>query len=189
MPDVTPDSQGILNVSLTMRMVYQRAQQTYMNWHPPPRVGPPVGCLMRGCEFVHVCFGSLLVRIWTREYGFGEHGFKHRAQWVFCPPQVPGRELSEFLSAYYLHANANSPSSRRTHRVCPQTQRNPLSSETVLSKQYHSGQNVYIHKFLFWAVISEYVKTALHKQILADLDFEYVENSFADRNCFGSEYL
>ena len=28
----------------------------------------------------------------------------------FCPHRVPGGELSEFLSAYYLCAKANSPS-------------------------------------------------------------------------------
>ena len=50
----------------------------------------------------------------------------------FGPHRVPGRELSEFLSAYYLRAKANSPSSRRTHRVCHRV----LSSETELSKQY-----------------------------------------------------
>ena len=38
------------------------------------------------------------------------------------PHRVPGRELSEFLSAYYLCAKANSPSFRRTHRVCTKTQ-------------------------------------------------------------------
>ena len=41
----------------------------------------------------------------------------------FGPHRVPGRELSEFLSAYYLRAKANPPSFfRRTHRVCRKTQ-------------------------------------------------------------------
>ena len=40
----------------------------------------------------------------------------------FGPHRVPGRELSEFLSAYYLCDKANSPSFRRTPRVCPKTQ-------------------------------------------------------------------
>ena len=41
----------------------------------------------------------------------------------FCPRRVPGKELSEFLSAYYLCAKANSPSFFcRTHRVCHRTQ-------------------------------------------------------------------
>ena len=44
------------------------------------------------------------------EYGFGEHGFTHRTQWVFLGAHwVPGSELSEFLSAYYLCAKTNSP--------------------------------------------------------------------------------
>ena len=38
------------------------------------------------------------------------------------PHRVLGRELSEFLSASYLCAKANSPSFHRTHRVCPKTQ-------------------------------------------------------------------
>ena len=53
---------------------------------------------------------------------------------------VPGSELSEFLSAYYLCAKANSPSfSRKTHRVFPKFLSEAqwvLFSETVLSKQY-----------------------------------------------------
>ena len=44
------------------------------------------------------------------EYGFGAYGFKHRAQWVFPPPNNRLRGLNEFLSAYYLCAKANSPS-------------------------------------------------------------------------------
>ena len=40
----------------------------------------------------------------------------------FGAHRVPGSELSEFLSAYYLWVNANSPSFPRTHRVCPKTQ-------------------------------------------------------------------
>ena len=119
MPDVTPDSQGILNVSLTMRMVYQRAQQTYMNWHPPPRVGPPMRCLMRGCEFVHVCFGLCWCES-GRENTVSESTVSNtELSEFFCAPRVPGRELSEFLSAYFCMP-------MRTHRVAaelPQTQR------------------------------------------------------------------
>ena len=41
----------------------------------------------------------MLVFAWKRaEYGFGEHGFKLSE--FFGPHRVPGRELSEFLSAY-----------------------------------------------------------------------------------------
>ena len=49
------------------------------------------------------------------------------------PHRVPGRELSQFTSAYYLCATANSPSFPRTHRVCPKLR---LTAETVLEKQY-----------------------------------------------------
>ena len=41
---------------------------------------------------------------------------------LFWAHRVSGRELSEFLSAYYLRAKANSPSFPRTHRVCLKTQ-------------------------------------------------------------------
>ena len=59
----------------------------------------------------------------TGKYGFGgEYGFKHRVQFRRARFQTPNsvsflaltefreRELSEFLSAYYLCAKANSPS-------------------------------------------------------------------------------
>ena len=38
----------------------------------------------------------------------------------FCPHRVPGRELSEFLSAYYLCDKANSPSFSRNSPSWPQ---------------------------------------------------------------------
>ena len=44
------------------------------------------------------------------EYGFGEHGFEHRAQRVFFALAELRGENSEFLSAYYLCDNSNSPS-------------------------------------------------------------------------------
>ena len=60
----------------------------------------------------------------------GEYGFKHRAQWVFfCPRRAPGRELGEFLSAFYLSAQANSPS------LAPPSLP-PKLSEFTLPKQY-----------------------------------------------------
>ena len=37
-----------------------------------------------------------------------------------CPHRVPGRELSEFLSAYYLCAKANSPSFSQNSPTLPQ---------------------------------------------------------------------
>ena len=48
------------------------------------------------------------------KYGFGEHGFKHRAH------RAPGRELSEFLSAYYLCDKENSPSFSQNSPSLPQ---------------------------------------------------------------------
>ena len=58
--------------------------------------------------------------------GWGEHSFKHRAQRVFCPHRVPGRVLSELLSAYYLcdkaHSKAHSPSFSENSPSLPKTQ-------------------------------------------------------------------
>ena len=66
--------------------------QTYPNLHPPPRVGPPLGCFPRwganlcrfvpvrsiqtrasGREFVHICFGLLgpLMQVGANSDGFG----------------------------------------------------------------------------------------------------------------------
>ena len=45
----------------------------------------------------------------------------------FCPYRVPGRELSEFLSAYYLCAKANSESSSFS-RNSPSLPQNSVSS-------------------------------------------------------------
>ena len=73
------------------------------------------------------------------EYGFGEYGFKHRTQEFFGAHWVPGSELSEFLSAYYLCAKANSPSfSQNSLSYTPKLSEAQwlLFSETVLSKQY-----------------------------------------------------
>ena len=49
----------------------------------------------------------------------------------FCPHRVPGRELSELLSAYYLCAIANSPSFRQSSPSLPQK-----LSEFSLPKQH-----------------------------------------------------
>ena len=49
----------------------------------------------------------------------------------FGPHRAPGTKLSEFLSAYYLCAKANSPSF-----FFAELSEFFLSSETVLSKQY-----------------------------------------------------
>ena len=80
----------ISKVILPRRVIFS-GLQTYPNLHPPPRVGPPLGCLPRGganlCrfvpvrslqrrasgrEFVHVCFGLLgpLVQVGANSDGF-----------------------------------------------------------------------------------------------------------------------
>ena len=57
-------------------------------------------------------FLSLPNFLWRRaEYGFGERTVSNtKLSDFFAPHRVPGRELSEFLSAYYLCGKANSPS-------------------------------------------------------------------------------
>ena len=76
------------------------------------------------------------------EYGFRECGFKHRAQWFFCPHRGPARELSEFLSAYYLRGKANSPSFSQSSPSLPQ---NSVRLSAFSSpKQYHWTENCYI---------------------------------------------
>ena len=64
------------------------------------------------------------------EYGFAEYGFFNtELSEFFGFDRAPRRELSEFLSAYYLCAIANSPSFfSRTHRVCRKTQWGSVSS-------------------------------------------------------------
>ena len=52
------------------------------------------------------------------------------------PHRGPGRELSEFLSAYDLCANANSPSLSQNSPSLGQNSVSPLFSETVLSQQH-----------------------------------------------------
>ena len=54
----------------------------------------------------------------------------------FCPHRVPGRELSEFVSAYDLCAKPSSPSSMQNSSSLPKKCLRALSSETILSKQY-----------------------------------------------------
>ena len=64
-------------------------------------------CHVCGC---HDFFGPVSV----------EDGFKHWTQWVFGAHWVPGSELSEFLSAYYWCAKANSPSFSQNPPSLPQ---------------------------------------------------------------------
>ena len=78
-------------------------------------------------------------RRWA-EYGFGEHGFKHRAQWVFLPSPSSGERAQWVpLSLLFVWQSELTEFSRRTHRVCPKTQWGSVSSllrnstlETVL---------------------------------------------------------
>ena len=50
------------------------------------------------------CFDNRTKQFRKRaEYGFGEYTFfKHQLSELFGPHRVPGRELSEFLSPYYM---------------------------------------------------------------------------------------
>ena len=68
------------------------------------------------------------------EYGFGEYGFKHRTQWVSLGSLSSVFELSEFLSAYYLRAKANSPSLTQNSPSSPQN--SVRLSELSSLKQY-----------------------------------------------------
>ena len=69
------------------------------------------------------------------EYGFGEHGFRHRAQWVFwTSPSFGERAQWVPLSLFVCGPKWTHWASRRTHRVCRRTQW-VLSSKTVLSKR------------------------------------------------------
>ena len=55
--------------------------------------------------------------------GFGEYGFKYRAQWVFWPSLSLGERAQWVPLSLYLCAKANLPSFFcRTHRVCPKAQ-------------------------------------------------------------------
>ena len=56
------------------------------------------------------------------------------SQSVFCPHRVPGRELSEFRSAFCLCANANSPSFSQNSPSLPQN--SVRLSEFSSPKQY-----------------------------------------------------
>ena len=68
------------------------------------------------------------------DYGFGgEYGFKHRTQCeFFWAHRVPGSELSEFLSAYFLCAKANSPSFSQNSPSLPQNSVSSLFRSSAL---------------------------------------------------------
>ena len=70
------------------------------------------------------------------EYGFGEYGFKHRAQWVFSGlTEFRGPNSVSSSQPIICVQTRTHRVSRRTHRVYRRTQW-VLFSETVLSKQY-----------------------------------------------------
>ena len=99
--------------------------------------GPSILEIVTALESMVFCYAAVVFPAFCRkraEYGFGEYGFKHRTQWVFGPHRVPGRELSEFLSAYYLCAKANSPSSSQNSPSLPQN--SVRLSEFSSPKQY-----------------------------------------------------
>ena len=54
------------------------------------------------------------------EYGFGEHGFKHRTQSVPWPSPSSGQRAQWVCSAYGLCAQANSPSFSQNSPNLPQ---------------------------------------------------------------------
>ena len=73
-----------------------------------------------------LCFGNFWPQAKSR---WQSHVWLWPISEFFCPHRVPGRELSEFLSAYHVCAKAKSPS-------LPPNSVSSYSSETVLSKQY-----------------------------------------------------
>ena len=120
----------------------------------------------------------------------GQTGPKHR-----CLPannhqeklQKSSHETAEFHRK--VAETTEIPTHTHTHTLAQnQSMQETNLEELIFLREYHSGQNDYIHTFLFWAVISEYVKIALHKKS-GGLIFEYVKNSFTDKHCFRSEFL
>ena len=58
----------------------------------------------------------------------------------FCPHRVPGRELIEFLSAYYLCDKANSPSFSQNSPSLPQN--SARLTEFSSPRQYYSRNSI-----------------------------------------------
>ena len=77
-------------------------------------------------------------RIWPPKFGNGPNtvsgsmGSNTELSEFFGPHRVPGRELSEFLSAYYLCAKANSPSLPQNSPSLPQNSVSSLSRNSTL---------------------------------------------------------
>ena len=90
----------------------------------------------KNCHFLMICRKRA-------EYGFGEYGFKHRAQWFVLPsPSSAGENSVSSSQPTICVPKRTHQVFGRTHRVCPKTQW-VLFSETVLSKQYSA-------RFLIW---------------------------------------
>ena len=88
----------------------------------------------------------------------------------FCGPhQVPRRELSEFLSAYHLCANANSPSFSQNSPSSPQNSVSSLFRNSTLETVFcpfpmHYGAQMITHTFsLYGNYLSNYTKHLLHR--------------------------
>ena len=72
-------------------------------------------------------------------YGFGEYGFKRRAQWVLLAlTECQGESSVSSSQPIICVPKRTHLVCHRTHRVCPGTQW-VLSSEAVLSKQYSAA--------------------------------------------------
>ena len=100
--------------------------------HPPHNFFVKGKCFFKNARSSLKLFCRSSSKCFSRrraEYAFGEHGFKHRAQW-----RVPDRELSEFLSAFYLCDKANSPSFLQNSLSLPQN--SVRLSEFSSPKQY-----------------------------------------------------
>ena len=152
-------SQSLQNLLCSAELFFNRNTHVFLNnvqqtvsWSAPhsilqtPLAGHRLGAFwgVKACLANHVWRHSpaifsrhhLLDTVYIHmEYSFGEHGFKHRSQWdFFCAHRVPGRELSEFLSAFYLCAKANSLSFSQNSPSLPQS---PVRlSEFSSPKQY-----------------------------------------------------
>ena len=68
---------------------------------------------------------------------FGEYGFKHQLSEFFLPHRVPGRELSDLLSAYYSCANANSPSFSQNSPSLPKNSVSSLWGSKGVAKRWY----------------------------------------------------
>ena len=87
--------------------------------------GPTKNLWDKSLAAPNFCFYSLsqptLTKLWDGRTTVSESTASNtELSEFFCPHRAPGRELSELLSAYYLCANANSPSSSQNSPSSPQ---------------------------------------------------------------------